>query len=112
MSAKPLWSARDNLDDRREIAYLLTRIPPVLRVRWLKWCCEKCWFPNSRVHPTVGHGTTGEPAMAIYFDFWNLTNEYRLDPLVGLNALIEIVRAWERGHFTKGSPVRLHLPRA
>lgn len=111
MSDKQLWKPYDTRDDRKEIAYLLEKIPPTLRVRWLRWCCTKCTLPNSAVRPCVPPYSTGENAMECYFDFWSLVNQYRLKPEIGLDALIQVVKAWERGWFTKGSPVRLHLPR-
>jgi hypothetical protein len=97
MTAKPLWTKVDTRDDRREVHGLLVRLPPRLRISWLKWCCTKCALPNSDKRAVVLPTTTGQNAMEIYFDFWSLCNEYRLDPMVGLNALIDVVHHWEKG---------------
>lgn len=108
---KPLYAKFDNRDDRGECHRLLERIPPKLRIRWLKWCCERTKLKGGTLGAKVLPGTTGENSMEVYFDFWSLTNEYQFDPLVGLNALVEIVRDWEKGHFKKGSPIKVHLPK-
>lgn len=116
-AAKPLWGNYDNRMDRLEVHGLLQRIPPALRVRWLRWCCTKCFLPGSThqpvvtLHPSAVVRQDGENPMEVYFDFWALVNQYRLNPAQALEALVYIVRSWERGHFRKGSPVHLHLPR-
>ena len=111
MSTKPLYMAHDNLDDRREVHRLLTRLPPILRLRWLKWCCARCTLPNSNKHPVIGLGTTGANGMEIFYDFWQLANQYNLDPRVGMDALVQVLHHDERGDFKRGSLVRVHLPR-
>jgi hypothetical protein len=110
-TAKPLWTAVDNRDDRKEVYYLLTRLPPRLRIRWLKWCCLQCVLPGSNKHATVSPDSTGENTMEVFFDFWSLTNEWKLPPMRGIDALVQVVRDYQRGYFRKGSPVVVHLPR-
>ena len=44
--------ALDTLDDRREVWWLLHKLPPGDRYRFLAWCCRQVYLPNSRIHPT------------------------------------------------------------
>lgn len=38
----------DNLDDRREIFYLLSRLTPLQRIAFLYWCCDQA--NNRMIH--------------------------------------------------------------
>lgn len=44
----------DNLDDRKEIHRLLTKLPPVERVNFLRWACQQV-PKNSKGHLPVPH---------------------------------------------------------
>jgi hypothetical protein len=41
----------DTLDDRREIWFLLHRLPPRSRFRFLAFLCRHAYLPGSRCHP-------------------------------------------------------------
>lgn len=100
----------DNLDDRREIYRLLSRLAPAVRVKWLEWCCKQVTVPNSRIHPEPSyrrmrgrideayrHDRGDEVLVAeVYFDVWQLAHQYHLDLDKATAKLVETVRWAEK----------------
>lgn len=83
--------ALDTKDDRREMHQLLERIPPRLRLQWLASCCRMVTGPHSdkvRVKAT----TTGENAMEVFLDAWQLFVQYQLDPTAAAVELERLAR--------------------
>jgi hypothetical protein len=76
---KPPILQLDTLDDRREVHQLLERLPPARRLQWLQWCCDRVTGPHGDKIKVAPHSTGG--AMEVFLDFWQLVNNYDLDPV-------------------------------
>ena len=83
---KPLFLAHDNKDDRSESHRQLEKLDNVERLAWLTWCCRRCQLPAMVPPDHAGS------AMEVWFDFWNLTNDYRLDPELPMRILERMAR--------------------
>jgi hypothetical protein len=88
---KPRYLVFDTLDDRKEIIYLLEKLPPWKRIAWLKGCCAQAVIPNSKVRPRVAARTAGE-VTEIYLDFWVLSAQYQLDVDASVLRLVDMVK--------------------
>lgn len=95
--------AYDALDDRREIYYLLARLPPRRRVQWLARTCRGAFIPRTKTRPHVSAKTwaRADEAMKddsldegltteVFFDFWTMAANYGLDVSAALLALVEM----------------------
>ena len=104
MNSKPKSLAWDNLDDRREVWRLLHRLPPVLRVQWLAWCCKQV---ESRYGPVAPKLHIYKPLVAsagkddrpdeiltneVFIDWWRLASQYGLDQIATAQRLVEVVK--------------------
>jgi hypothetical protein len=49
---KPGYLELDNLDDRRELHVLLSKLPPADRWRFVRWCCSRA-VPAGRRRPVL-----------------------------------------------------------
>lgn len=81
----------DTRDDRREIHQLLESITPADRLAWLQWCCNQVKGPHGD-KIKVRRTTTGENAMELFLDFWQLVVQYEFDPTPAAERLEEIAR--------------------
>lgn len=81
----------DNLDDRREIHYLLGKLPPAARVAYLRWACQQCHFPSSTTHPGVPPDHSGHH-LETFFDLTTLFWQYHLDADLAVRELERRVR--------------------
>lgn len=82
---KPPELAFDNLDDRREMQYLLEKLSPSRRILFLQWACTQC---RGGLKPRPSRATKGD-AIEVFFDLWSLAFQYELD-------LDQITRELER----------------
>lgn len=82
--------ALDTKDDRREMHQLLERLPPAARLRWLQWCCDAVPGPH-RGKVKVNRFTTGENALEVFLDAWQLFVQYELDPTAAAAHLESLV---------------------
>lgn len=102
---KPQYLQTDNLDDRREIYYLLARLSPRRRIAFLRWACQTAVLPCSTVRPRVLQKTEDLARLAerddsaderltleIFFDVWHLCLSYKFDLDNALARLVQIVR--------------------
>lgn len=100
--------AHDNLDDRKEVVTLLERLPPMIRVGWMTWCCTQC-VNNRGVHPEVKKETVELAGKArwdsaadqmlireCYGDMWFLASQYALDVDAALKRLVVLARRFGR----------------
>lgn len=91
-TSKPGHVVHDNLDDRREIFYLLGKLSPSERLAWLEWACRHATLGHSQVRPAVARKTRELAARArwdsaadsrltleIYFDLFMLDVSFRVD---------------------------------
>lgn len=82
----------ETLDDRREIAHLLSRISPVRRVQFLRWCASLATLPGTSAGHPIVRGYVGKVADAnrcergddrlttcVYLDLLSMANQYRFD---------------------------------
>ena len=82
----------DNLDDRREVYHLLSKLPPLERVAWLDWCCRNATLPKTNIRPVVAAKTRELARQArwdtaaderltleVFFDLWQMSINYRVD---------------------------------
>lgn len=101
-------AAFDTLDDRREMAALLERLPPAKRVAFVAWCCRQVTVPNSAIHPRVAARTHDLAALArwddsaverlrvdLWTDLWMLAAQYGLDMDAAAARLVAMVRRKE-----------------
>jgi len=101
---KPL-RVYDSVDDRREIYYLLARLPPRRRVEWLSYVCKGAFIPNSRTRPHVSPKTWARAEQAerddsldegltteVFFDFWTMVANYGLDVAAALEVLVRVAK--------------------
>ena len=97
--------AFDSLDDRREIYYLLARLPPRRRVQWLAHACSGAVIPQSRTRPHVSPKTWARAEACqrddsldegltteVFFDFWTMAANYGLDVAKAIEALVRMAR--------------------
>lgn len=98
-------SAYDTLDDRREVYYLLARLPPRRRVEWLANACRGAVIPKTKTRPHVSAATwaRADEAMRddsldegltveVFFDFWTMAANYGLDVAAALEVLVRMAR--------------------
>lgn len=72
----------DDLDTRREIFYLISKLTPAERLNFLRWCTERCnsklrHNPAGGVHVYIQDTTAGHPAET-YYDLAALVVHYGL----------------------------------
>lgn len=79
----------DTKDDRREMLSLLERISPRDRLRWLAWCCRQVTGPHGD-KVRVAARSTGENAIEVLMDQWQLIVQYELDPTPAAELLEKI----------------------
>lgn len=104
-TSKPGHVVHDNLDDRKEVFYLLGKLPPSERIRWLEWACCRSVLPGSKVRPFVARRTRqlAEQArwdsaadarltMEVYYDLWHLDVSFTVDFAQLLRQLEQQVR--------------------
>ncbi len=97
--------ARDNIDDRREVFRLLSRLPPLERVKFDAWCCRRAALPGFATVPVVlpktwnlarqarwDTGADERLTWEIWFDLWVLAKDYAFDLDVALGKLVGMVR--------------------
>ncbi len=103
---KPAYLQYDNLDDRREVLYLLGQLPPRRRLTFLAWCCRAAvMLSGSAVRPSPSGKTVALAKRAerdssadrglsldIYGDLWRLSAQYGLDIDRAVDRLVEMVR--------------------
>lgn len=82
----------DNLDDRRELLYLLERVSPERRKLFLAWACAQC---RGVLRPKVAATTAGE-ALEVFMDLWGLSTQWGLDLGRTLQHLERCVSSWTR----------------
>lgn len=87
---KPPILAFDTLDDRRELFWLLGKLPPRERVRFVGWCCSQIASPTRptpslRNWPAVKAAERGEAGAddrlttTLYTDVLVLSSQWGLD---------------------------------
>lgn len=93
MPNKPAHFQFDNLDDRSEIHRMLQLLHPVKGVQWLEMMCKRCkvgpkgeyprprknMWDKAREAALKGNPYHFRLATEIYFDLWDLANQYGLD---------------------------------
>lgn len=102
---RPAFLQYDNVDDRREILLMLSKLSPVKRIMFFRWCCLKATLPKSSVRPQVAKVTLELAEKArwdssadqmlcqeIYRDLWYLSAEYRFEIEWAVRKLEEMVR--------------------
>lgn len=108
MNDKPQLLQYDNLDSRREISYILSRLSPARRLRFLAWACTQARLGPSQIQPKISDKTWALAEQArwdssaserltleTYLDLWMLSINYR----VNLDNLIRKLEAFARGAF-------------
>jgi hypothetical protein len=91
---KPAYLQFDNLMDRREIYFMLERLPPWKRLQWLRWCTRQIHMPEApNARPIVAARSTGI-AMEVYHDCWHLAAAYSLDLDLAFAKLTQMVRRY------------------
>jgi hypothetical protein len=70
---------------------LLARLRPSIRMAWLCWACRESVRCGSKIEPGVSPHSSGL-AMEVYFDFWLLVANYRLDPEKALACLVDVAK--------------------
>ena len=93
----------DNLDDRTEVNTMLASLSPADRMAFLDWCCRTC----GKVRPAVRkmrdridgayRSDRDDDALTreIFYDFWMLTAQWRLDAAYATVALERFARGHE-----------------
>jgi hypothetical protein len=102
---KPGHVLHDNLDDRREVFYLLGKLPPLERVGLLAWACRHATLGKSSVRPVVATKTRQLAERArwdsaadqrltheIFRDLWMLDVNFRVNFETLLRRLEQAVR--------------------
>lgn len=101
--AKPQFLVYNTLDDRREIHSLLSRLPPLLALRWLEQLCLKA--KHHGTHPGPSRSMRERAFIAerkggefhrrfvneVYMDVWMVCSQYNLnidDAVRNLEALV------------------------
>jgi hypothetical protein len=97
----------DTLDDRREAWYLLHRLSPRHRFRFLHWLCQHAYLPRSKLHPQaswfrmgprIRKATQGDDrqdyalTQEIYSDILALCLQYQLSAKFAVQSLEQAVR--------------------
>lgn len=103
--SKPGHVVHDNLDDRREVFYLLGKLSPLERVQWLEWACRHATLGRSTVRPVVARKTrelalrarwdtaaAERLTLVIWWDLWMLDVNFRVDFEALLRGLEAAVR--------------------
>lgn len=103
----------DTRDDRAEIAALVRKLPPLDRVRFVQWCCDRAYLakrkPGPHLRPKVASRTVrlaraahaGDSAaderllVEVYGDIWRLCAQYESE-ISFEAALAELVRRVRR----------------
>lgn len=99
----------DTRDDRREVYYLLARLPPRRRVEWLERACRGAFLPRTKTRPHVSAKTwqRADEAMRddsldegltteVFFDFWTMAANYGLDVAAALEVLVRMAKRGTR----------------
>jgi len=84
---KPLYVANNNKDDMMEIRRQLHMLARDECAGWLVWCGRQC----KPVAMVVNDNRAGMPN-ATFADFWNMVNDYKLDPEVPLQVLERLAK--------------------
>lgn len=103
---KPEFLSYDNLDDRKELHYLLNKLHPVRRLAFLRWCCARATLPGAKSHPEPSHtmypltelacrddSASKRLTMEIYQDIWRISCQYQFPIHRACAKLVEMVRA-------------------
>lgn len=102
---KPEYLIHDNLMDRREIFYLLEKLSPYNRLKFLDRCCHKARIPNSPIRPGISRAMQSRLPLAmkddsaseklsieVFMDIWSLAIQYELNMDEALRDLEDLVR--------------------
>lgn len=102
---KPRYLILDTKDDRRELANLLSRLPPRERLAWLERQCRRSTLPNSVLRPRIQARTRNLAEKArwddsaserltveCWSDLWSLSIQYKLDIDAAVSDLVAMVR--------------------
>lgn len=103
--SKPSILQIDNLDDRREVYFLLHRLPPDRRLAFMDWCCSRIVAPGG-TRPTPSRVRMAETIAAawkcseaderltgmLYGDFLLLGSQWALDLVAAALELEQWVR--------------------
>ena len=105
MTTKPGYLVYDNLDDRKEVYYLLAKLSPRRRMRFLQWCCDRVVMHKSQSKTRVSakslqlaeYARTDDSAdrrsvLETYTDIWMLCAQYDFPIDQAVLKLTEMVR--------------------